>query len=40
MALLLDIHEGICGLHASSRSMVRKVSYPTFYAKTEYSSYA
>jgi hypothetical protein len=24
-ALLLDIHEGICGHHASSRSMVRKI---------------
>jgi hypothetical protein len=33
-ALLLDIHEGICGHHASSRSMVGKVFRQGFYWPT------
>jgi hypothetical protein len=32
--LLLDIHEGICGYHASSRSMVGKAFRQGFYWPT------
>jgi hypothetical protein len=33
-ALLLDVHEGVCEHHASSRSMVRKALRHGFYWPT------